>query len=435
MTTPLPELVLAEWDTRTPAEAPCLAGRTLDDPHVAALAERLDRMRAVRITEGRHGLHVRTFQHVGIVRLGGLRIRILPKVPTRLLWRLMAYGLGWDDVPRMPPADLDLSGAYPDLLAAMLLLEAERLWRTGLTRGYVRAHDWLSTPRGRPDLATLSQHLPLTRASLPCHHHPFTADILANRAVLAGLDLALRLTSSARLRSSLHRTREQWSTQCTGVQATRALVDRADDARTHLTAHYAPAHRLARALIEHDGPDDALERGALSLPGALWNMATVFERAVARFLTEHLPPGWSVQTQHVLGELFSVSDGRRTPSPKPDLVVSHKGRPVAVLDTKYRDLSRTSLPRDILYQMSVYSLAFGGGQPIPAVVLYAVPRGHRKDVEYTLHVQGGADRRIVLRSVGLEELVQALDEPARAAGGACAWVEGPEARRRPNGAR
>jgi len=413
VTSVLPELVLGEWEHRTPHDAPCLQGRTLDDPHVAGLAERLEGLRALRITEGRHGLRVQSFQHVGVTRLGGLRIRILPKVPTTTLWRLMAYGLGLDDVPRLPPADLQLEGSYPDLLAAMLLVEAERLWRRGLARGYVRAHDWLTSPRGRPDLATLSQHLPLTRAALPCHHHPFTADIVLNQAVLAALDLAGRLASSMRLRSALHRTRQQWSLVCSMRAATRELLDRADDARTHLTAHYAPAHRLARALVEGDGPHDELERGPLALPGALWDMAVLFERAVARFLTEHLPAPWRVQTQHKLRELFSVSGGRRAPTPRPDLVVSRHDAPFAVLDTKYRDLSRTSLPRDILYQLSVYSLAFGGQRPLPAIVLYAVPSGGRRDVTYTLHVHGGVDRTIILRSVSLDALVQGLDEQAR----------------------
>jgi len=68
----------------------------------------------------------------------------------------------------------------------------------------------------------------------------------------------------------------------------------------------------------------------------------------------------------------------------------------------------TSLPRDIVYQMSVYSLAFGGDDPIPVIVLYAVPDGVRPDVGFTLQVAGGRDRRIVLRAVSIGQLVDAL---------------------------
>lgn len=86
-----------------------------------------------------------------------------------------------------------------------------------------------------------------------------------------------------------------------------------------------------------------------------------------------------------------------------------------MLDTKYRDLSVTSLPREILYQMSVYSLAFGGAVPIPAVVLYAVPDGDRADVRIRLHVAGGGHRLVVLRAVPLDRLGALLSSSSGAA--------------------
>jgi hypothetical protein len=78
------------------------------------------------------------------------------------------------------------------------------------------------------------------------------------------------------------------------------------------------------------------------------------------------------------------------------------------VDTKYRDLSVTTLPREILYQLSVYSVAFGGLEPVPAVVLYAVPDGDRPEVRFRLHVAGAADRLVLLRAVPLERLVRLL---------------------------
>lgn len=407
----MPELELGEWDVRDPSTDPVLAGLDLDEPGVGDLASRLAGWGALHVIEERRGLRVQSRQHVGVVQLGALRIRIRPKVPLVTLWRLMVYGLGLDALPPLPPVDIGLTGNVPELLVEMLRLEAERLWQRGLSRGYRDRDDWLGAPRGRPDLTVLARNLPLTRAALPCRHHVYTADVLHNHVVLAGLLLARRLTSSRRLRGALHRTIESWRSVCAEVPIGRSLLDDADRSRTRLTAHYAPAHRLVRALFERLGPDERLAGGSASVGGALWNMATLFERAVARFLCENLPD-LEVHTQSRLHRVYSVEPGphgHRAPTPRPDLVVMRDGEPLAVLDTKYRDLSATSLPRDIVYQMSVYSLAFGGQRPVPAIVLYAVPHGSRPDVRFTLRVTGGEDRRIVLRAVPLDGLIAALD--------------------------
>ncbi len=409
-------LDLVEWQTAGADQHPVLVGRTLDDPAVMRTASRL--RHALRIADGRNGLLIEVNQHVGVLQLGDLRVRIRPKIPTETLWGLVAYGLGLDELPRHPPTDFALDGSLPDLLAAMLVLEATRLWRDGLQRGYVTREEWLASPRGRPDLVALARNGPLTRAELPCRHHEYTPDILVNQLVLGGLTLASRLPGAGpRLRATVGRAVQEWRTVCSDVPATVERLDAAERASNPLTARYTGAHRLARALLDRAGPDDDLGHGIQPLGGALWNMARVFERAVARFLREQLPSGWSVDTQTVLKGLYTGAEGRRPPSPTPDLVVRRGGLPVAVMDTKYKDLSQDPLPRDILYQLTAYSLAFG--PEVPAVVLYAIPTGDRPPVRIRLNVVGAGERVIVLRAVPLDILRPRAREQERALG----WLE------------
>lgn len=408
----MPELTLSEWSTVGP-DADALCGRTLDAADLR-LVERLSTRQALFVEERRHGLAIRSRQHVGVVQLGDLRVRIQPKVATRTLWALVQYGLGLDGTLRLPHTAFEAAPSVVDLVARMLLLQAQALRGGGMASGYVERREWRASPRGRPDLATLVRHMPLTRAALPCRHHPFTTDIVANQVVAAALDLARRRVGDRSLRSQLHRELQPWQHSCTPRRLDHRLLQQAHGQRTRLVAHYAPAHRLAALLLEGMGPSHDLASGGEVLPGMLWNMATLFERAVARLLTEHLPAPLRVDTQHGLGELYTVVSGhtgRRAPNPRPDLVAYRGSQVVAVLDTKYRDLSATSLPRDILYQMSVYSLAFGGTRPVPAIVLYAVPHGRRADTHLRLNVHHGADRDIVLRSVGLDELAACIGQP------------------------
>jgi 5-methylcytosine-specific restriction enzyme subunit McrC len=194
----------------------------------------------------------------------------------------------------------------------------------------------------------------------------------------------------------------------------RTLLERVDRERNRLTARYAGVHRLVRLMSERSGLDDEHAVGRDVLPGFLWNMATLFERFVARFLSDHLPDH-DVLTQEKLHQLYAVVRSGPTlkaPRPRPDLVIRRKrdGRTVGVFDTKYRDLWATKLPREILYQMSVYALAWSerGGEDVPAVVLYPVVGGDRPDMELSLRVRGAASRRIILRAVDWASAAAAL---------------------------
>ena len=402
------EVQLTEWRKATAgpdSPFPMLNGLYLEDSSIQRSLELHPLGDRLRVSECRYGLVIEARQHVGVLQLGPIRVRIQPKMDTGALWSAVTYALGLDDIIRHAPVELDMVGDFADLLALMLLQESERLWRTGIQRGYRETSEWRATLRGRPDVVALARSGPLTQAALPCRYHAFTADIVENQVVFAGLALARQLTGHLPLRSSLHRAHQQWSTVCRQAPLDRPLLDAADRARNRLTARYAGVHRLVRLMYERSGLDDEHAAGPDVLPGFLWSMASLFERFVARFLSENLP-GHDVLTQEKLRHLYKVvhsGPGLKAPRPRPDLVIRRKRdrKTIGVFDTKYRDLWATKLPREILYQMSVYALAWSesGGEDVPAIVLYPAVGGVHPDMEMTLRVRGSTRRRIILRSV------------------------------------
>jgi len=427
------ELDIREWKRAAAGpggEHPELAGLSLDDPELAAALARSPLSGRLRVSESRHGLVVEARQHVGVVQLGPLRVRIHPKLPMARMWTAVAYALGLDGIRYYDPVEVETSGDFADLLAAMLLRETQRLWRAGAQRGYHSANEWRTTLRGRPDLVALARSGPLTQAALPCRYQEFTTDVLDNQVILAGIELARSMSSRLSLRSALQRAVQQWSTLCRRTHLNRQLLDTVDRTRSRLHARYAGAHRLVRLLYERAGLDDANASGVDRVPGFLWNMATLFERFVARFLGQHLPEH-EVNTQHGLATLYRVvhdRPGRRAPRPRPDLVIREvsDGRTLAVFDTKYKDLWDTRLPREILYQMSVYALAWSEsrGHSVPAVVLYPTT-GERPDIEYALDVHSGRSRRIVVRGIDWAAAIAATEDgdAARAHRLALAWSQ------------
>jgi 5-methylcytosine-specific restriction enzyme subunit McrC len=93
----------------------------------------------------------------------------------------------------------------------------------------------------------------------------------------------------------------------------------------------------------------------------MFDMNQLFQDLLERFLRDWLVDG-DVRQQYSLSDVFRYQSGfnprnRRTPTPRPDFVIVKQGRVAAILDAKYRDLWDTSLPRDMLYQLSIYALS------------------------------------------------------------------------------
>ena len=397
----MPEVRLQEWETREASRDPAdpLWGRTLDDPAHRAVAARLGRR--LRIYETRYGLGVSADQSVGVVRLGDLAIRVRPKLAVADMWHILVYALGFDDVLQPDNTDLALVDCeIADLLAILLLREAERLRRRGLRRRYVDRRAWLSQPRGRVNVTALAYAPP--RETLPCTWAESTTDTPENQVVRAGLNLARGGVRTPAIASRLGRADAVWRDIASRQPLTSTLLDRVERERTRLTAVYEPAHRLVRWIWEGRAVDPELAEGDDELPGVLWDMARLFELFVARFLKEHLD-SLQVSVQADLPHLYRrIQDprGGRVPRPRPDVVVKDGSQVVGVLDTKYRDLWSTPLPRDILYQMSVYALAWSrSGVPVPGTVLYPQVGGARPDVVLGLTPAEATPTRIVLRAI------------------------------------
>jgi 5-methylcytosine-specific restriction enzyme subunit McrC len=287
---------------------------------------------------------------VGYVPLGaGRGLSIEPKVGIEGLLRLLEIAY------RLDP--LVLEGRYeavsiPELYGRVASLLAQRLLdraRRGLYRTYVRVEDDLPCVRGALDLRTCMRRPVLTR--FPCQFEEHAADNEENRIVAWGLRCALAsgLCGSTVLpivRRALHTL--QGALEIVPVQSS------ACQARVYnrLSVDYAPMHALARFLIEGAGPTHVV--GDRAMVPFLLEMAPLFESFVSEWLRASLPTRFCLLDQYTLrlGTLGSLVM-------RMDLVVSDRsfGRPVIVLDVKYKD-SDTPSNADV-YQVVAYANALG----------------------------------------------------------------------------
>ena len=123
---PVPELRLAEWETRGPGREP-LAGRTIEDAPARRLVEELNRSGVLQVQELRRGLQVRTTSYVGRIQVDDLVITVEPKLEPKTLLGLVRYAYGLRHLRRYGTAEYRSAGSlFQDLLAAQLLSEARR---------------------------------------------------------------------------------------------------------------------------------------------------------------------------------------------------------------------------------------------------------------------------------------------------------------------
>ncbi len=407
-------IVMSEWETRE------LDGRVLDPtPDTHRVAELLDQSQMLGLSELRRGLQIKTFSHVGRLRIGDLNVTILPKLKGASLLGLIRYAYGFRRLNLISQSQhfVEESG-FDDLLIAQLNAEVQELWSRGFLRSYISTDERLSSPRGRIDLNRMALDCGKVTATLPCQHHPRIEDTPLNRVILAGLRLAASMASVVELRRDSARLATFMEEQVSAIRLNAVVLDRASHLMNRLTAAYAPALSIIRLLFEAQGVVLEGQTTSTSLPGFLFDMNAFFQALLSRFLRENLE-GFEVQDERGLRGMMRYSPQfnpkkRQSPTPRPDYVVM-KGKTVcSLLDAKYRDLWERNLPREMLYQLVVYAISHPQGW---SSILYPTmdPRATEARIDVADPVYGKHLGQVCLRPVLLQKIEMLVGDKSLAA--------------------
>lgn len=379
------------------------------DEHAALL--RLPR-HAFHLRERGGQLELRARAHVGRVQVGRLTITVLPKLAERTLLSLFTYAHDLGDLRLADPAAYPGGALLQDILAEQLRRQVQAIVDRGLHRSYQRVTLDLSAPRGRLDAAALARRMPLLRPVLPCVTHDRSIDHSLNRLLYAGLVLAARVVAYEPLRQRIRELAARLADDVTDEPLSRALLAAGRRALHRLVDHYRPALHLIELLYAGAGLDLVKDRPTFTAAGFLFDMNRFFQALVLRLLAEGLPD-CAVEHEKPLRRAYRWASphlpGRRRPTPRPDITVASQGRHF-LLDAKYRDLSVGPLPREILYQLTMYAASQGPGGA--AAMIYprheaATLLEERLDLFDPLHSAPHAS--LYLRPVPLLELAASLD--------------------------
>jgi 5-methylcytosine-specific restriction enzyme subunit McrC len=300
--------------------------------------------------------------HVGTIVGPGCRLVIRPKIPLPNLFYLL------DPTAAVPASD-DAVAAGPgaellDFLAGRLArLLAERA-AAGLHRAYAERGAHGPFLRGRLDLPSQLRDAGGRKDRLHCRFEEFTADIPCNQAARATAELVLGSPLPGDgVKTALRQALQAYA----GVSApplTPELFLAAGPDR--LTEGYRPLLDLCRLLA--DGLTAGPRAGPTPCPAFLLDMEKVFERYITGGVISAFPPHGryeaAVQPLYLANR---PAAGQPDLQMRPDVVVTSAGRPVLVVDAKWKRLKGSPLVTEDVYQVLAYATALGVGK---AVLVY-----------------------------------------------------------------
>jgi 5-methylcytosine-specific restriction enzyme subunit McrC len=407
---------MKEWEEKLPAKGNELYQRFLEDEDSKNIVYILNKKGILGILELKDGLKINSNSYVGKIKIGDLQINIHPKIEGMPLYKLLKYTYGLRDLNLFNEATHDID-TFPffDLLIYQLYAEAKDLVYRGLIKRYKKNEEDLETPRGRIDIKKLATRSVITEATLPCCYFERSEDNEFNQVLLAGLCLAMELAEDLTLRIGIHRLCMIMENSVNRIELNRGILLKVLKRIDRLTEHYRSVLELINILYESQGIQ--LEDGSMymKLHGFFFDMNAFFQALFTKFLEEYLE-GYTVRDEYTLHELFAYTPGfnpqrRPAPKPRPDFAIVKGNKVVRLLDTKYRDLWETKLPREMLYQLSVYAVSGIGDKTAKIIYPSMSPLAKIQKIDIKNPATGDKFAEVILQPVLLTQIAELIELP------------------------
>ena len=291
---------------------------------------------------------------VGAVEIGGLSVRIAPKIGIGQLLSLACYAIGRVQF-QAREFDFPEHSALPDALALAFGAATRRALLRGLLHGYRTQEDALPAVRGRirfDDQIRRRFSIPLP---IEVRYDEFTGDILLNRLLKAAAHRLGRL----RLRSREARSAVAWVAESLRDVSLAAFPPSAvpEVKFDRLNEHYRAGATLARLVLRRGAFEAG--RGRVRASGFLMDMNQVFQEFVTVALRGclELSEDRFRSDDRLAGEYRVHLDDAGLVRLKPDLSWWDGRVCTFVGDAKYKRTKHERVPNADLYQMLAYATA------------------------------------------------------------------------------
>jgi 5-methylcytosine-specific restriction enzyme subunit McrC len=342
-----------------------IAAHLLTDADLAQL-DRLADNNILTCRTTRHGYHLDTHSHVGLLVLDRITLEIKPKLgiggDQLITWLGYAAGI---DAHRLDTARTwhTTRSGIVDLVVAALVAECRHLLRNGLHRNYVREDRTEPVLRGRLDLRAQVAHRYGMVDRLHVRTFDRQPDIWENQVCHAALLLGARVSRDPGVARAAKEVAGAFPAHPAGTRHAHNMLNRARYHRMNTT--YRNAHRWAQLLFTSGGPADLLRESDAVAGSLLLNMDRLWEHVVHRMASEAASAlGGTVVRGGGQLALTVRADARQTSGLRPDVLIRFGKQPTLVIpiDAKYKIPTTQIVGSDDLHQLLTYACAY----PMPA---------------------------------------------------------------------
>jgi 5-methylcytosine-specific restriction endonuclease McrBC regulatory subunit McrC len=312
---------------------------------------------------------VTPLSHVGTIVGPNCRLLIRPKIPLQSLFHLLDPTA---PLPVTPDHTAEQTGteALEFLAGRLARLLAERA-AAGLHRAYVEKTETGPFLQGRLDVAAQLREPAGRKDKIHCCYEEFTADIPCNQIPRATAELVLR---SALPGNAAHSSVRQSLTMFAEVRPVAlAPTEIQAVAADRRIAGYRPLLDVCRLLTEALDPGETA--GTTDYPAFLLDMDRVFEHyvtgGVVRACAGSRHYSVAVQPPYLANRPVA---GQPNIHLRPDVTIDCDGRPVVVVDAKWKRRAGCPVVTEDLYQVLAYATALGARQ---SVLVYPGKRDRR----------------------------------------------------------
>lgn len=299
--------------------------------------------------------------YVGFGTSGNLLVQVLPKVfkpkgkrnqnETKALLAFIrmlnvAYSL---KIREVELAHLMYAKVPNNILEIFIHLFAKSLWDE-VQRGYYREYQEVQQEekflRGKLLLSRQIKKLPHQRHTFSVEFHEFSEDNLLNQIFYATIRFSLSKTRWLANKKLLGELMMVFD----GVSARKVTPSDFDKIHfNRLNERFVKPFNLAKLILKSFGGVSGEE-----VSGFFIDMNELFERFLLRVLRKALPE-FDITHQEPKMVLLERTDPLKSIEQKPDFVISKAGKPIAVVDAKYRELKGNSLSSEMARQIYVYA--------------------------------------------------------------------------------
>jgi len=349
---------------------------------------------------------IRTKQQVGVIRIDGFSIQIFPKLfrdryeeHKSIIARNLAIMLSYSIVPFSPVGMAGLDEEDLDLLEIFIHLYAVNLVSLlshTQSREYLTKREPLRYVQER--ILTREYWNPATLHIIPCQFHKFSQDTLINRTLKYCSTLMLRQTRNYKTASLI----KQILMILEPVDYTPVTLHEVRHIQiTRLNRRYAPFITFCEFYLSHT--TIALQASSTEIFSLVVPMEKIFESFIAGVIASHpqiLPKGITCKTQLYAGYLAEDQRENGLFRLKPDIVLFQK-KPVAIIDTKYKQLSEDRT-YDGVSQGDVYQMyAYGAKTGAEKIILLYPDTGDTTYLNWQMEYDNGRKIDLLIRSVTL----------------------------------